>query len=357
MLYSEDGPGAAILDGEAVNNALIKLVGKYNVVDGFEILNSTGYGIQIGKDKEGDEVTDRDSYSVIRNVKIHDVGRDIIKSGNINFQLVEGCEIYDCTNTVQWDNAIDGVAVYYTLCRRNYIHDISPGFAAYFKSGSHNNIWTENLFKDIGDPAEDAIGGAIQLGGSGSFSWRDDEWYDYPSGHAQYVYNNIFINCAGAAVTFTNCWSSKVYNNSMLNCGYASIGSEVTPVKALFRIRVTSSSNQASQDLEIFNNVAVNEAGFEIEKYFVDQGVPNTLGKILHGSNTIYNNGVNLDWNFPDGVLNGDVEEFFQYINDSLQVDIGSSVVNTGESNSLVLVDYLGVARPIGIIDRGAYEE
>ena len=64
---------------------------------------------------------------------------------------------------------------------------------------------------------------------------------------------------------------------------------------------------------------------------------------------------------FPGGLdnpeLNNNKNEFFEYINADLEVDINSPVVNSGFANNYVLSDYLGVLRPIGITDRGAYEK
>lgn len=358
VIFSEDGRGAAILDGENQAQPIVAMTGQHNVIDGLEIKNSTDYGISIFVSNGDEFFEQKNSFAVVRNCIVQTIGRDMIKSGQINFQLIEDCEIFICTNTVQNDNAIDGVGVYHTLCRRNYIHDIVPGFGGYFKSGSHNNIWSNNIFKDIGDPnLVNSIGAAIQFGGAGESGWRDDRPYEYPSAYEQIAYNNLFINCSGGAVTFTSCWNSKVYNNSMFNCGYVSTGLNVTPAKSLFAVKVSPSTILPSKEIEIYNNISYHDPSFETEHFFIDQGTPNTLGQLYHGNNTIYNNQVPFTWGVDDPELNDNKNEFFEYINESLEVDINSPVVNSGFTNNYVLQDYLGIPRPIGIIDRGAYEK
>ncbi len=131
VLYSEDGPGNAIIDGENNRTDLIIVNGQNIVIDGFEIKNCNGFGIGIFP-RSGVESRVQNSYCVIRNNIIHNTGRDAIKSAHINFLLIENNDISEVRHLNQFDDCIDGVAVYHTICRFNYLHDNGPGSGGYF---------------------------------------------------------------------------------------------------------------------------------------------------------------------------------------------------------------------------------
>ncbi len=169
VIYSEDGIGKAVIDGNNSTENLFVVSGQHIVIDGFEIKNCTGYGIGIFP-KYDPEEQEKDSYCIVRNNIIHHTGRDAVKSAHVNFLLIENNDISQVQHTQQYDDCIDGVAVYHTICRNNYLHDNGGGTGGYFKGGSANNIWYNNIIENCGDAVDTETNGAgLNIGGWGAF--------------------------------------------------------------------------------------------------------------------------------------------------------------------------------------------
>ena len=356
VIYSEDGVGAAIIDGNNATENLIVLTGQHIVVDGFEIKNCSGYGIGIFPSYDADE-PEKDSYCVVRNNIIHHTGRDAVKSAHINFLLVENNDISQVQHLIQYDDCIDGVAVYHSICRFNYLHDNGPGTGGYFKGGSANNIWYNNLIENCGEAADYETNGAgLNIGGWGRFSWRDNAWYEYPSGYEQLVFNNVFINCEMAGITIGASQKSQIFNNSFYNCGYNKTHSGSGAI-----IRVPEPNNVSSGDIDIFNNVVYNEASHPFVQFYKDLAKDSPTAIIRHGYNTIYSEGASIRWGYPD--LAAASEEIANplFANPSakdLTLMSTSPAIDSGLSLWQVLFDYNMNSRPTGTqYDRGAYEQ
>ncbi|OHD55728.1 MAG: hypothetical protein A2Y33_13895 [Spirochaetes bacterium GWF1_51_8] len=356
VLYSDDGPGQAVIDGQNVTENLIVISGQYIVIDGLEIKNCTGYGI--GVFPVTDEYNpEKDSFTVIRNDIVHHTGRDAVKSAHINFILIENNDISQVQHLQQYDDCIDGVAVYHSICRNNYLHDNGPGTGGYFKGGSANNIWYNNLIVNCGDSADrETYGAGLNIGGWGQFSWRDNAYYEYPSAYEQLVFNNVFINCAMAGITIGSAQNSQIYNNSFFNCGYNS--SHLTSGTI---IRIPEPDNVASGNIQIFNNLAFNDASHPFKQFFKDFAVNKKTGTISHGYNTIYSEGAVIGWNYPDP---NDITEtitnpmFADPLSNNLKPLPGSPAIDSGKTLSNILIDYESTNRPLGAAyDRGAYEQ
>ena len=356
VLYSDDGPGQAVIDGQNVTGNLIVISGQYIVIDGLEIKNCTGYGI--GVFPVTDEYNpEKDSFTVIRNDIVHHTGRDAVKSAHINFILIENNDISQVQHLQQYDDCIDGVAVYHSICRNNYLHDNGPGTGGYFKGGSANNIWYNNLIVNCGDSADrETYGAGLNLGGWGEFSWRDNAYYEYPSGYEQLVFNNVFINCAMAGITIGSVQNSQIYNNSFYNCGYNS-----THFNSGAIIRIPEPDNIASGNIEIVNNVVYNDASHPFKQFFKDFAVNKKTGAILHGYNTIYSEGAVISWNYPDSVGSSEMitnPMYLQPESNILKLSPGSPAIDTGKTLTNILFDYDLTNRPLGTgYDRGAYEQ
>ena len=354
VLLSEDGNGTAVIDSNNADINNVKIAGQYIIIDGFEVRNCQGYGIQIGHHNENVDQGD-DSYCVVRNNTIHHSGRDAVKSSLINFILIENNDISEVQHLLQNDNCIDGVAVYHSICRGNYIHDNGLGIGGYFKSGSANNIWYNNIFKNIGGAdGSGSRGAGLQFGGIGVFSWRDDAWFDYPSGYEQIAYNNLFINCSAAAIYITSCKKVKIYNNSMYNCGYLKRSASIPEALIL----TISPNNISSDEIRIFNNVAYNDSTHSFNQFFNDYN--DKINTITHGYNTIYSEGNNPVWNYPDQISSTEIISnplFVDPGNDNLTLSGPSSAIDSGTNLPAVPTDYNGLTRPQSAgYDRGAYE-
>lgn len=356
VLYSQDGVGAAIIDGNNTTEDLFVILGQHVVIDGFEIKNCTGYGIGIFPIYDEDD-SEKDSYCVVRNNIVHHTGRDAVKSGLVNFILIENNDISQVQHLKQFDDCIDGVAVYHSICRFNYLHDNGGGTGGYFKGGSANNIWYNNLIKNCGAATNSETNGAgLNIGGWGEFSWRDNAWYEYPAGYQQLVFNNIFINCEMAGISIGSSQKCQIYNNSFYNCGYNTSHSTSGAI-----IRIPEPDNISSGDIDIFNNVVFNDASHPFAQFFRDLAEDHKTGLIKHGYNTIYSDGVNISWNYPNATEVTEVIAnplFSNPANNDLTLTIGSPAINSGASLWQVLFDYNLNSRPIGTAyDRGAYEQ
>lgn len=356
VIFSENGIGAAIVDGNNTTENLFVLTGQHIVIDGFEVKNCTGYGIGMFPVYDKNE-QEKDSYCIIRNNIVHHTGRDAVKSAHVNFLLIERNDISEVQHTNQYDDCIDGVAVYHTICRYNYLHDNGAGTGGYFKGGSANNIWYNNLIKNCGAAADIETNGAgLNIGGWGRFSWRDNAWYEYPAGYEQLVFNNVFINCEMAGITIGSSQKSQIFNNSFYNCGYNKSHSSSGAI-----IRVPEPNNVSTSDIEIYNNVVFNDAAHPFIQFYKDLAEKEPTGAIKHGFNTIFSDGASISWGYPDA--KSATEEianpmFANPGNNDLSLMDGSTAINTGKELWQVTFDYYLNSRPSGAAyDRGAYEK
>lgn len=356
VIYSEDGVGAAIIDGNNTTENLFVLTGQHIVVDGFEIKNCSGYGISVFPVYDANQ-QEKDSYCIVRNNIVHHTGRDAVKSAHINFILIEYNDISQVQHSRQYDDCIDGVAVYHTICRFNYLHDNGAGTGGYFKGGSANNIWYNNLIKNCGAAAEYETNGAgLNIGGWGTFSWRDNAWYEYPAGYEQLVFNNVFINCEMAGITIGSSQKSQIYNNSFYNCGY-----NTTYQSSGAIIRVPEPNNISSGDIDIYNNVVYNDVSHPFKQFYKDLAENAPTGTIRHGYNSIFSEGVSVIWNYSDEVaISEEIANplFTNPQNNDLTLLVGSPAINSGITLNQIVFDYNMNSRPIGLIyDKGAYEQ
>lgn len=302
VLYSQDGIGAAIIDATFQTNNTIKCTGQYVVIDGFEVKNANLYAVVIsgsGPDRYFN------SYSVLRNCHVHHAKSDVVKVGSINFVMIEYCDIHDVVyEGGEYENCIDGVGVYHTICRFNILHDNKNGGGGYFKSGSFNNIWCYNIIKDmLVSGGSDGQTYGIQIGGSGvGTSYREDGFYEYPRAYGQVVFNNLFMNCAMSGIHIVNAWETKIYNNTFYNCGYEA--GDQSDQKAVIRTTVNQGANDnglKSKYLWLYNNVAYNEAEFQTEQFFLQVHEKEFNSEnFWHGHNLIFNNGTPPDWGYPN---------------------------------------------------------
>jgi parallel beta-helix repeat protein len=348
VLYSEDGPGRAIIEGNNDTENLIVIEGQAVVIDGFEIRNCRGYGIGVfGKDDQ-----DKGKYCVVRNNIVHHTGRDGVKSAHIEFILIEKNDISQVTNRLQYDDCIDGVAVYHSICRNNFLHDNGGGTGGYFKGGSANNIWYNNRIQNCGMwVGKETNGAGLNFGGWGQFSWRDNAWFEYPSAYEQIIFNNVFINCEMAGISIGSCQKGKIFNNSFYNCGYKS--------KTL--IRVPEPDHVATSEISIFNNAAYNDSAHPVEKFYADNARIHKTGSLRHGYNIFFSENQDSTWNYPD---NADSTEIISnpYFSNPISGDLtllpNSPAINTGMALDEVRFDYNLNPRPAGpAYDKGAYEQ
>ncbi len=356
VIYSEDGAGAAIIDGRNRTENLLVISGQHIVVDGFEIRNSNGYGIGVFPRYDARQPA-RDSFTIIRNNIVHHTGRDAVKSAHVNFILIENNDISRVRHLNQYDDCIDGVAVYHSIARNNYLHDNGAGTGGYFKGGSANNIWYNNLIVNVGGAGDYETNGAgLNIGGWGTFSWRDNAWYDYPAAYGQLVFNNLFINCEMAGITIGSAQNSQIYNNSFYNCGYNSSFASSGAI-----IRVPEPNNVATADIDIFNNVVYNDAAHPFSRFFRDLARDHPTGLIRHGFNTIHAQGARVEWGYADGAAASERMEDPRFINpaaNDLRLQSGSPAINSGTPLTDVPFDFLMNKRPLGPqYDRGAYEQ
>src|SRR5690606_34745173 len=93
---------------------------------------------------------------VLRNLKIHDTGRDAIKiTPACSTLTIENCEIYNTgIGPANQGNpnaeGIDAVNAHGLIVRNNYIHHTSTS-GMYFKGGSSHILAEGNLVKNAGD--------------------------------------------------------------------------------------------------------------------------------------------------------------------------------------------------------------
>lgn len=312
VLYSENGYGSAIVDAQFINNTAIKSNGQYVVIDGFEARNANLYSILVSGSSQEDGGLN--SYSVVRNCHIHHAKSDVMKVGSINFVLIEYNDIHDVQyEGGEFENCIDGVGVYHTICRFNYLHDNKRGGGGYFKAGSSNNIWCYNLIKDMAEPGinSDKQTYGIQIGGAGKgTSYRDNAFFEYPHAYGQVVFNNIFANCATSGIHIINAWETKVFNNTFYNCGYQE--GDKSGEKAIIRTTVNEGPHDNglnSKNLWLYNNVAYNEIGYEIDRLFIQVDEDEfSAENFWHENNLIFNaNGSPPEWGYPNANTSSEI--------------------------------------------------
>jgi Right handed beta helix region len=195
------------------------------------------------------------SNLTIRNCRLHDSGRDVIKfTPGTNHSRILSSEIYN-SGRRDGSNAegIDAVQANYALVRNSYIHDTTTN-GIYYKGGSIGTIIERNRVSNV------AYSG-ILLGQS-----SDENWFDTSANPGYYesiggiVRNNIVTNCEGAGIGAWSALNAQIYNNTLSNVansmfsGLLIQGQEHWP----------STGPQAGQDVVIpstnvamFNNIVV----------------------------------------------------------------------------------------------------
>lgn len=374
VLYSQDGPGMAIIDGEFQADHTVNLRGKYNILDGFEVMNSDRYSVLVGANRpENNPFGGGDAYAVVRNNTVHTSKQDVVKVGTCNFVLIEGNEIYGSLHAVQSDQCIDGVGVYHTICRYNLLRDNGKGGGGYFKGGSTNNIWCYNIVRDMADPSATSEGECfgIQFGGSGQFSTRDQAFYEYPAGHEQLAFNNIFINCQNSGMHIICSWKGKIYNNTFYNCGY--VEGKLSDTKAIFHSNPRIGNNDngiRNSEHVIQNNLVYNDASHPAGNFLSDLENEFEPGMLTHTNNLFYSAGVQVQWNFPEAATTTEIM-LDPLLADPENCDFslmpGSPALDAGISLPVVLAGIVTqdcahqfnlVSRPAGAaFDIGAYEQ
>lgn len=347
VLYSEDGPLAAKIDAGG-RYACIETTKNYVVIDGFELMNTSKYGVGVysGENMTGNvpEAQATGKYCVVRNCKIHDIGIgnancDAVKGAGNRYYLIENNDI----SRVGGDVGVDCVASYHVIIRSNTIYDCEKG-AGYCKGGSANVYWVANTIRSSGQYG-------IMLGGWTSLSsvFRGTDPETIPEGYHQMVFNNVFIDCRTTAVMVTGGEDVYICNNTFFNCND-------TGTASLIYVNDDGVIYKKSSRITVLNNIAYNDSTKPFIRIY--GSVNGAAYDITHAYNYFFC-GTAVNWG--NGYAPGTAESatavsFVNAAAGNFQLNPGAGV-NDGTNISWITFDRAGTVRPNGIFDRGSYEQ
>jgi hypothetical protein len=370
MLYSYDGSGMAIIDGEnqadSVGLNLRFTIADYIIIDGFEIKNCM-QNISIGG------VSPYNIGTMIRNCIIHDAyGGDCIKVNQMDNVYIENNKVYNpgLREDETYQEPIDFVAVNGGHIILNEIYGVAPGgcdWGIYAKGGSRDIVFYGNYVHDC------AVCG-ISLGGYTSYGYFYNSNND--SGDDKYecynceAHNNVIANIGLAGFECIGCIDSTAEYNTLYNCGLEN--DEPVKVRPGFTseywyvqggdLRFSSPDNFTFK-----NNIIADSTGRNLYyiKNHLDTGVQADPAEIHVSSNLWWTDGVTM----ADGDLgshievSGDVGSVYntdpQFIGSSMPLELSSTspAISKGVANSEIPIDFYGRFRPSGSgWDLGAFE-
>ncbi|XOV79620.1 MAG: right-handed parallel beta-helix repeat-containing protein [Aestuariibacter sp.] len=197
------------------------------VIQDLEVSGGFYYAIKLESDwsnyptrEQATELANAASYVTIRDSKLHDSGRDVIKlAPAADYVRIINNEIY---RSGQRNNnnaeGIDAVNADHVLIQGNYIHDIATT-GAYIKGGSKHGRLSHNLVVDVGiSPSASAN----SRQGLACGYQTDAEFFDadntlfYGSFECE-ISNNIILNTGGAGILVAGSNGAKVLNNTVYN--------------------------------------------------------------------------------------------------------------------------------------------
>ncbi len=352
VLYSQDGPGAARIDGGNAHS-VISTTSDHIIIDGLELYNASSFGVGVysRESLEGNlpDVEAGGNNVVIRNCIIHDVGEEGIKGAQNQYYLIEYNEIYN----VRLEQGIDCVGTHHVIILSNYLHD-NAGGAGYCKGGSANVYWVGNVIEGY----DDQLFGII-LGGQSSLyvNYPALDPRDIPEGYDQWVYNNVFINCGRMGILISNGERLRIYNNTFFNCNYTR--------NELISVSDERNKNfKPSSDIEIYNNLIKNDSSHPLIRFFYD---PNHYPAVTfrHGFNSIDAANPDFQWSYDPEYFSPAPTDLLTVVSFSdsgawdFSLQPGSGGLDDGTNLSLIVSnDIRGIVRPQGAaMDRGAYED
>lgn len=285
-LYSEDGPGLAVINGESRQNALINFQeNRYIIVDGFTIKGGTSHGLLIPA-PAGPFAT-RTRYIVIRNNTITETGRDAIRASNVDFLLVENNTVSDSQNSGgSLEQLIDWKAIFHGVVRYNTFEN-NRGGAGFARGGSANIYWVGNTFQNF---TEGTL--ALELGGfTAPGNFRDQDPFNNPEAFEQIIFNNLFMNISGRAILIASARQSRMWHNTFINCAYGGNNPHL--------IEIEQPNQLASKQLTFAGNLIYNDADNSLSGLYKDYD--SDTGVVRFSENLIHNNQGGVVFSNPGG--------------------------------------------------------
>jgi hypothetical protein len=290
----------------------------------------------------------------IRGCRIHNTGRDCIKTFNADQLLIEDCEIGP-SGLREPRNAegIDSIGSVGVTIRNCYVHDTTTN-GIYLKGGARDGLIERCRVENTGDF------GGILLGQDTDLEFmRDGTQYEVINCEAR---NNIVRNTGAAGMATYSGSNVRFYNNTLFDV--ARVG------QAGFYV-VMNTREVPSQQVTFKNNIVVVCSNRALVRVV-------NLADAFHSDSNIYYHSLGnalflretwaLDryevWNFAQWQEQMKVDAHSALTNPLL--DVGnllrplpsSPALDRGEALPEVLTDFAGTARPQGVAsDIGAYEQ
>jgi hypothetical protein len=216
-IFSSDGPGKAIIDGENQGVGVYMDGREYIIIEGFEVRNC-GQNIQAkGSEEMGEERVG--SNLVIRNCHVHHANEngDCIKISQMDSVYIQNCKLHDpgwrTGNAAgHRQESLDFVAVnqgHVIFCE---VYNGEVGL--YAKGGSRDIVFYGNYIHDH-------IGSGLTLGGWTSeayfYNANNDSLDDRYEGYRIYAINNVIANTTGPGLEFIGCTDCVAEHNTLWN--------------------------------------------------------------------------------------------------------------------------------------------
>lgn len=257
------------------------------VLENLEIIGGYYYGVSFETNWDwGVPAANRHGASniTLRNLRIHDTGRDCIKikPGCDNIQVLS-CELYNSgvgpSNDPQDPNAegIDNVNGDGMVVRNCHIHHTSTT-GIYAKGGATNCLIEQNLLRDCGEAG-------ILLG-----FYTDAEFFDTGANPDYYecrnsvARNNIILGTGGAGIGFFAAYNCAAYHNTVITASpkfHAPIFFNTGDIW----ISPSQTLNPPNVDAQVYANIFVDQSPDTQDDYTLEVR-PNALS----GSTQIHHN-------------------------------------------------------------------
>jgi hypothetical protein len=239
-------------------------------LENLEIIGGYYYGVSFETNWDWG-VAPQDRHGVrniiLRNLKIHDTGRDCIKikPGCDGIQIL-GCELYNSgvgpgNQTDPNAEGIDNVNGDGMVVRNCHIHHTSTT-GVYAKGGTDGCIIDENLIRETGEAG-------ILLG-----FYTDAEYFDEVANPAYFecrnsvARNNIIVHTGGAGIGFFAAQNCRAEHNTVITAS-PTFHSPLYCSPGEIWINSSLTLTPANENIAVINNIFIDESGTGPDDYTV----------------------------------------------------------------------------------------
>ncbi len=216
-IFSSDGPGKAIIDGNKQGVGIYMDGREYIIIDGMQVRNCAQNIQAKGSDELADERVG--SNLVIRNCHVHHANEngDCIKISQMDSVFIQNCKLHD----PGWrtgdaaghrQESLDFVAVNQGHVINCEVYNGEVGL--YAKGGSRDIVFYGNYIHDH-------LSSGLTLGGWTSeaffYNANNDTLDDKYEGYRIYAINNVIANCDGPGLEFIGCTDCVAEHNTLWN--------------------------------------------------------------------------------------------------------------------------------------------